>query len=191
MIEIRYSASSPSGIRSTADDPLMLPAGHLRVWMRDGDDTRDAADVLDDGDFVAPGQYEAVADQVVTVIVTDGATGFQVEDQVRFTTVRFEIEARNLEGNFVPVGHFVASTLSSGAPANLNQAWNTYRVNIYDPRQTGLTRSPTSATVTGRPSSTRSPRHRPHRRACRLSKSRATRWRWIIIHNSDQSTFKR
>lgn len=160
-IEIWYDASSPNEIRGTASQPIILPEGALRVWSLRGDQARDADDVLDGGDFVAPGQYtraqlgigssgkvtlyvEAiresalVGDKTVKLVVTDGFTGRRFEDQVRFTSVRYEIEARNLDNQWGPVGHYLVSTLSSGAPANLNQAWNTYRVNVYDPRQTGI-----------------------------------------------------
>jgi Ca2+-binding RTX toxin-like protein len=162
IIDIRYDASSPMRIRGTSAQPLILPTGSLRIWRRDGDEARNAADVLDGGDFVAPGRYTpaelgigssdtvtlyveairesaTVGDQVVAVTVTDGLTGVEMEDQVRFTAVRYEIEARNLDNQWTPVGHYVVSTLSSGDPANLNQAWTTYRVNVYDPRQTGIT----------------------------------------------------
>lgn len=161
VIEIIYSASSPTQIRSTIEQPIILPEGALRIWLKDGDVARNPADVADGGDFVAPGRYSlaqlgldgqqtvtlyveaiyesvTVGDQVVEVSMIDRESGLVVKDQVRFTATRFEIERRNLDGNWEPTGGFVASTLASGVPADLDQAWTTYRVNIYDPRQTGI-----------------------------------------------------
>jgi len=160
-IEISYSASFPSKIQETVSNPYIFPAGNLRLWKQGGSVARNASNVADGGDFVSPGRYSktdftfsgdtttlyveairestSVADQIVSIIVRDEDSGLVFEDQVRLTATRFEIEGVNLEGNWEVVTHFVASTLTSDDAEGLNRAWQSYRVNIYDPRQSGIT----------------------------------------------------
>jgi hypothetical protein len=131
-----YSASDPRAITATLNDPYILPAGKLRLWITGGDQARSGASVSAGGDYIAPGSYTlaqlgllAGYNQTLTLYVegirestavgdasisieTTLASGLVVNEEVDLTAVRFELVGRGYgDSYFEPQDYFVSSHL--------------------------------------------------------------------------------
>ncbi|MCX7806413.1 MAG: hypothetical protein N3A38_14695 [Planctomycetota bacterium] len=161
-IVVEYDASDPAAMEPGFDEPFALPGGRLRLWKKDGSDSRNKAPVWDGGDYVAPGEYspaelgagtgpvvlyveavresEKTADLPIRVrMKLDGTSVVLCEAAVRVTAAKLEILAHDPvcgmfeTDRFVKMGFPDSSAYSGNGAAP--GAFQKYSVRVRDPRR--------------------------------------------------------
>ncbi|MHC5057930.1 MAG: hypothetical protein ACYTKD_24965 [Planctomycetota bacterium] len=162
-VEIDYDASDPAAITASMTEPFILPAGKLRVWIKDADQARSKMPVLNGGDYLAPDTYtldqlglsegpatlylEAVAESDETadlpitarILPTGSASGGSCEDIVRVTSARIQMLAHDAtQAEPFEVVNFVACGLPDQEAAEgegeAPGAVQSYTIKVFDPR---------------------------------------------------------
>ncbi len=117
-VRISYTASASSAVTLTSGE-YAAAAGHLRLWLKNGDQARDpsAANASTPGDFVEPGVYSAAqlgmtTSRMTTLFVEgidpgtdkitveidpdgDGPADFMLSDTVRVSVVHVDLDINN------------------------------------------------------------------------------------------------
>ncbi|HVT87422.1 MAG TPA: hypothetical protein VHD56_01105 [Tepidisphaeraceae bacterium] len=168
-ISIQYSDSDPSQVSATLDNPFQLPGyGSLRLWTKDGSQSRNKASIASGGDYIPAGEFTAqqlglsqgqpltlyvesvqrsvaVADLPITISVDpSGARVFAASDRVRVTATQAEVWARNYgdsDAQMFITDRLIMSDLSNDPTYNdgfTPGAFQSYKIKVYDPRTTGF-----------------------------------------------------
>jgi len=147
IVKITYSASNPLAVTANGLPPTFTPPaeGKLRLWIKEGDEPRDAHSIIDSGDFIPSGSYpadmlgfdsseqeiilfleavkasESMGDLNLTVELDyNGDGNFDVSDAVTITAISVEIQDTNL---YLAVEK-KSSFFGTGTPAGGTWQWD-------------------------------------------------------------------